>query len=92
MGSRMSWAEIRGNGEYAGRWVAVDNCKYDAKTAEPVEGTIIDVDDDLVELCTRIKQGEKQHCAILFCEEDSEDAEPASKRRVKIPSYPPTTH
>jgi len=88
----MSWAEIRGSGAYAGRWVAVDNCKYDAKTAEPVEGTIIDVDDDLVELCTRIKQGEKQHCAILFCEDSEETAGPSSTHRVKVPDYSPTTH
>jgi hypothetical protein len=77
----MSWPEVRQSGEFAGRWVAVDNCKYDAKTAEPIEGTIIDADEDLVELCTRIKQGENKHCAILFCE--GEDPAPGSSRRIK---------
>jgi hypothetical protein len=74
--------------------VALDNCTYDAKTAEPVEGVIIDADADLVELCTRIKQGERQHCAILFCEEE-EQVLPSSSRpssHVKTPTYPPTTH
>lgn len=89
MGSRMSWPEIRQSGEFAGQWVALDNCKYDAKTAEPLEGVIIDADADLVELCTRIKQGEKQHCAILFCDEE-EPAVPSSSGRIKTPSYPPT--
>jgi hypothetical protein len=87
----MSWPEIRQSGEFAGQWVALDNCTYDAKTAEPVEGVIIDADADLVELCTRIKQGERQHCAILFCEE--EEPLPSSGRsssHVKTPSYPPT--
>lgn len=89
MGSRMSWPEIRQSGEFAGQWVALDNCTYDAKTAEPVEGVIIDADTDLVELCTRIKQGENRHCAILFCDETDEPA-PSSSRRIKTPSYPPT--
>ena len=86
MGSRMSWPQIRQSDEYRGRWVALDNCKYDARTAEPVEGTIIDADDDLVELCTRIKQGENKHCAILFCEENH-DTPPSS--RTPRSSYPP---
>lgn len=86
----MSWPAIRQSDEYRGRWVALDNCRYDAKTAEPVEGTIVDVDDDLVELCTRIKQGENKHCAILFCEE--EDPAPSVKvpTSARRPSYPPT--
>lgn len=88
MGSRMSWPEIRQSGEYRGRWVALDNCRYDAKTAEPLEGTIVDADEDLVELCTRIKQGENKHCAILFCEEDDEPA-PASVQRRTGSSFPP---
>ena len=77
MGSRMSWPQIRRSAEYRGRWVALDDCRYDVKTAEPVEGTIIDADEDLVELCTRIRASENKHCAILYC--DEEEA-PASSR------------
>jgi hypothetical protein len=72
MGERMRWPEIVQSHEYRGRWVALDNCRYDARTAAPVEGTIVDSDDDLVELCTRIRQSENRHCAILFCEEADE--------------------
>ncbi len=72
MGSsrQMTWPEIRQNDEYRGRWVALDNCTYDQKTAQPIAGSVVDVDDDLVELCTRIRQGDLHHCAILFCEEE----------------------
>jgi hypothetical protein len=84
----MSWPQIRQSDEYRGRWVALDNCRYDARTAEPVEGTIVDADDDLVELCTRIRQSENKHCAILFCD-DSDEAAPPSSPRVRRPSFPP---
>lgn len=90
MGSRMSWPQIRMSDEYRGRWVALDNCRYDAKTAQPVEGTIIDADEDLVELCTRIRQSENRHCAILFCDDAEETPVPSSRTPA---SYPPTqTH
>lgn len=90
MGGRMSWPQIRQSDEYRGRWVALDNCRYDARTAEPVEGTIIDADDDLVELCTRIRQSESKHCAILFCEVADETPPPSSTQRRA--AYSPTTH
>jgi len=90
MGSRMSWPQIRQSDEYRGRWVALDNCRYDGRTAQPVEGTIIDADEDLVELCTRIRQSENKHCAILFCDEIEERLPPSSQRRASYP--PPQTH
>jgi hypothetical protein len=90
MGSRMSWPQIRQSDEYRGRWVALDNCRYDGKTAQPVEGTIIDADEDLVELCTRIRHSENKHCAILFCDETPEETPPPSS--VRRPSYPPAQH
>jgi hypothetical protein len=95
MGSRMSWPQIRQSDEYRGRWVALDNCRYDGRTAQPVEGTIIDADEDLVELCTRIRQSENKHCAILFCAESrpEDDAPPpSSDGRSRRQSYPPAQH
>lgn len=88
MGSRMTWPQIRQSEEFRGRWVALDNCRYDARTAQPVEGTIVDADDDLVELCTRIRQSENKHCAILYCEEtpDETPVPPASRRGSPAPS------
>jgi hypothetical protein len=67
MGSRLTWPEIRQIEEYQGRWVALDHCRYDSRTAQPLEGSVVDSDEDLAELCSRIKQNESRHCAILFC-------------------------
>lgn len=85
MGSRMSWPQIRQSDTYRGRWVALDNCRYDARTAEPVEGTIVDADDDLAELCTRIQQSDSRHCAIVFCEEADASPPPPSSLRRSVP-------
>ncbi|WP_146647583.1 hypothetical protein [Labilithrix luteola] len=84
----MTWPQIRMSDAYRGRWVALDNCRYDARTAQPVEGTIVDADEDLAELCTRIRQNESRHCAILFCDESSaeETPIPSSVRRSSYPS------
>lgn len=76
----MSWPAIRQSEEYRGRWVALDDCRYDGRTAQPLEGIIVDADEDLVELCTRIRSRSNKHCAILFCDE-SDDSPPASVRR-----------
>ncbi|AKU96271.1 hypothetical protein AKJ09_02935 [Labilithrix luteola] len=53
-----------------------------------MEGTIVDADEDLAELCTRIRQNESRHCAILFCDESSaeETPIPSSVRRSSYPS------
>jgi len=80
MGSRMTWPEIRQSVEYRGRWVALDQCVYDAKTAKPMEGSVVDADDDLVELCARIRTGDNKHCAILFCEEEELESQRPSER------------
>ena len=96
MGSRLSFPHKQQSAELRGRWVALDNCRYDTKTGQPVEGTIVDSDEDLVELCTRIKQGDNKHCAILFCEEVPESGTlpvlsedntppPSSVRRASVP-------
>jgi len=93
MGRRMSWPQIRQSDEYRGRWVALDNCRYDGRTAQPVEGTIIDADEDLVELCTRIRQSDNKHCAILFCDEAHEETpSPPSSLDRRRHSFPPAQH
>lgn len=82
MGSRLTWPQIRTSDEFRGRWVALDNCRYDGKTAQPVEGTIVDADEDLAELCNRIRRNESRYCAILFCDEPLDDTPvPSSVRR-----------
>lgn len=83
MGSRLTWPQICRCDEYRGRWVALDECKYDSRTAQPVEGSVVDADEDLVALCSRMQASDNRHCAILFCEEQ-EDA-PSSR----TPNPPP---
>jgi hypothetical protein len=84
MGSRLTWPEIRGSKEYRGRWVALDHCRYDARTAQPVEGSVVDFDEDLVALCARMQESGSRHCAILFCEEMDLEP-PRSSRLTPIP-------
>lgn len=79
MGSRLTWPEICCSDEFRGRWVALDECKYDARTAQPVEGSVVDADEDLAALCSRMQQSDNRHCAILFCQEMDEPM--ASSRR-----------
>ena len=86
MGSRLTWPQIRRSHEFRGRWVALDDCKYDARTAQPVEGSVVDADEDLAELCTRMQASDNRHCAILFCDE-AEEAPPVS--RPPTSSIPP---
>lgn len=70
MASRMSWEAICRSDEFRGRWVALDEARYDEETGRATEGSVVDVDDDLVELCARIRESERKNCAILFCGED----------------------
>ena len=48
--------------------MALDDCRYDERSNQPAEGTVIDDDDDLAALCNRMKQEQRRSCAILFCE------------------------
>jgi hypothetical protein len=80
MGSRLSWPQIRQTEEFRGRWVALDHCTYDARTAQPLEGTVVDSDEDLVELCNRMQQSDNKHCAILFCGFPDDEPSPQSTR------------
>ncbi len=69
MQETVKWSELCESDEYRGRWVALDHCRYDEATAKPIEGTIVDADDDLVALCNRIRSKGSCGCAILFIEE-----------------------
>jgi hypothetical protein len=85
MGSRLSWPQICRSEEYRGRWVALDDCRYDARTAQPVEGSVVDADEDLVALCSRMQASEAKHLAILFCEEAPPEEPPPSPRHPPDP-------
>ncbi len=89
MGSRQTWPQICRNDEYRGRWVALDECKYDPRTAQPTEGTVVDADEDLVALCARMQESDNRHCAILYCDERGtvEELGPSSSRRSPPRAY-----
>jgi len=56
--------------DFRGRWVALDNCRYDGCTGQPVEGDVVDSDEDLAELCARLNAAGKSRCTIIFCDDD----------------------
>ena len=90
MGSRMTWPQLQQSDDFKGRWVALDDCRYDARTAQPIEGSVVAADEDLAELCNRIQQGDNRHCAILFCD-GSPEMPPASSRRPSLAAPPPSS-
>jgi hypothetical protein len=57
-------------GDLRGRWVALDNCRYDGCTGQPVEGNVVDSDEDLAELCARLNAAGRSRCTIIFCDDD----------------------
>jgi hypothetical protein len=92
MGSRLTWPQICQSEEFQGRWVALDRCKYDPRTARPTEGTVVDADEDLVALCSRMQASDSKHCAVLFCDEKGNDDEPVpGSRPSSAPSSAPPT-
>ena len=66
----MTWRELCRSDEYRGRWVALDNVRYDPSTSQPIDGDVVDADEDLADLCARMRSSDRTACAILHCEED----------------------
>ncbi len=86
MSSRLTWPQICRSDAFRGRWVALDGCQYDQRTAQPTEGTVVDADEDLVALCSRMQDSDSKHCAILYCDERPvDDAPPVSTRPTPNP-------
>jgi hypothetical protein len=50
--------------------VALDNCRYDPATRQPIEGDVVDADSELSELCARMRETRRGSCAILFCDDE----------------------
>ncbi len=75
----MTWSELCASEEFRGRWVALDQCRYDEATAKPIGGTVVDVDDDVVELCNRVRDAHMRDCAILFIEESHPNSARAAR-------------
>jgi hypothetical protein len=72
---RLRWDDICRLDEFRGRWVALDECRYDEDTGRATEGAVVDVDEDLVTLCARIRESERTNCAILFAGEEPPGAQ-----------------
>lgn len=78
MGHRLTWVEICQSEKLRGRWVALDHCRYDPRqSSHPVEGELVDDDEELSTLFSRLQERNRIHCAIVFCE----DAPPCSVTR-----------
>ena len=65
---RITWNEICRRDDCRGRWIALHRCAYDAASGRATEGDLVDVDDDLADLCDRVHQSEFKHCAIVYCD------------------------
>jgi hypothetical protein len=70
MKTRMTWPELCRSEQFKGLWVALDNCRYDTSTRQPIEGDVVDADEELAELCARMREAGKGSCAILYCEDE----------------------
>jgi len=70
MTTRMTWPDLCRSDKFRGLWVAIDNCRYDQETRQPVEGDVVDSDTELSELCARMREAGRCACTILFCEGD----------------------
>jgi hypothetical protein len=71
MATRMTWPEICRSENYKGRWVALDNVRYEPGSSQPSEADVVDADEDLGDLCARMREADRSSCAILFCEEEA---------------------
>jgi hypothetical protein len=91
MVNRLTWPQIQRSDEYRGRWIALGDCRYDAKTARPVEGIVVDADEDLAELCNRLQREEGRHCAVVFCGEEV-DSRPVSRPSRPVSRPHAVTH
>ncbi|SRR5690606_10976480 len=70
MTTRMTWPELCHSEQFKGMWVALDNCRYDSATRQPIEGDVVDADNELSELCARMRETGRGSCAILFCDDE----------------------
>lgn len=63
---RLSFAQIQKNQSLTGRWVALFDCVLD-DARRPLAGSVVDSDQDLVALCSRLRDGGGRRCTICFC-------------------------
>ena len=64
----MTWEEICQDDALRGRWIAMDDCSFDDATRRAMEGLVVDCDDDLAELCKRMRESRCKNCSIIFAD------------------------
>lgn len=50
----------------------------------PVDGELVDHDENLAELCRRLRERGRSHCAILFCEEPTPPSIRGGRRGINL--------
>jgi hypothetical protein len=68
---RMTWEEICRDEALRGRWIALDDCCFDEASGRALEGLVVDADDDLAELCNRMRASQWRNCSIVFAHTES---------------------
>lgn len=63
--------------KFRGQWIALEDCRYD-HSHQPVEGNVVDSDEDLAELCARLHECSRGKCLIMYCDEDLQVSAPRS--------------
>ncbi len=86
MSERKTWPQICQTERYQGCWIALDNCRYDETTMNPMEGEVVDADKDLSSLCSRMREAGRGSCAIHFCDGHDDVGVPSSGRQSQYPS------
>lgn len=66
----VTWQELCRSVEFSGLWVALDGCRFDPTTRQPLEGDVVDADEDLAVLCGRMRETGRGNCAILYCDDE----------------------
>ena len=64
--SAMAWEDICGDAACQGRWVALDDCAYNA-AGEATAGLVVDYDDNLADLCARLSAERRKRCSVVYC-------------------------
>ena len=77
---RMTWDEICTHEALRGRWVAMSDCSFDDATGRTTAGLVVDADDDLAELCSRIRDSEWKNCSIVLVDDSGKPAPRAGRR------------
>ena len=62
----MAWEDICRDATWQGRWVALDECAYNA-AGEAMAGLVVDYDDNLADLCARLSAERRKSCSVVFC-------------------------